>query len=109
MQPATPREEAALLSLADIHEIRDAYFEALAAAGFDVADLPAEGPALREIGLRTPPPGVRLLYGIDPARGCGLVVLGERFDRCFYGDSVRLAEQRWREFLEAGDEKRPSP
>jgi hypothetical protein len=109
VQPATPREEAALLSLTDVHEIRDAYFEALAAAGFDVADLPAGGPALREIGLRTPPPGVRLLYGIDAARGRGLVVLGERFDRSFYGDSVRLAEQRWHEFLEAGDEERPSP
>jgi hypothetical protein len=109
VRPATPRQEAALFALVDVEEIRDAYYAALAAAGFDVAELPAEGPALREIGLRTPPPGVRLLYGIDPAKRRGLVVLGERFDRSFYGDSVRLAEQRWREFLEGGDEERPAP
>ena len=107
--PATPRQEAALFALADVQEIRDAYFAALAAAGFDVADVPVASPVLREIGLRSPPPGLRLLYGIDPATSRGLVVLGERFDRSFYGDSVRLAEQRWREFLEAGSEKRASP
>jgi hypothetical protein len=107
-RPATPREEAALSALTDVREIRDAYFAALAAAGFEVADVPAHSPALREIGLRTPPPGLRLLYGIDPATNRALVVLGERFDRNFYGDSVRLAEQRWREFLEAGGEERAS-
>jgi hypothetical protein len=107
-RPATPREEAALSALADVQEIRQAYFAALAAAGFDVADVPADSPALREIGLRSPPPGLRLLYGIDPKTSRGLVVLGERFDRSFYGDSVRLAEQRWREFLEAGGEERAS-
>jgi hypothetical protein len=107
-QTATPREEAALFALADVQEIRDAYFAALGAAGFEVTDAPAEGPALREIGLRTPPPGIRLLYGVDAANGRGLVVLGERFDRSFYGDSVRLAEQRWREFLQTGGEERAS-
>jgi hypothetical protein len=30
-------------------------------------------------------------------------------DRSFYGDSVRFAEHRWREFLDAGAEERPSP
>jgi hypothetical protein len=107
-EPATPRAQAALFALADVQEIRDAYFAALAAAGFDVSDAPVRSPALREIGLRAPPPGVRLLYGIDPAGDRGLVVLGERFDRSFYGDSVRLAEQKWREFLEAGAQERVS-
>jgi hypothetical protein len=107
--PATPRQEAALFALADVEEIREAYFSALAAAGFDVADVPVRSPALREIGLRTPPPGIRLLYGVDPAGGRGLVVLGERFDRSFYGDAVRLAEQKWRAFLEAEGQERASP
>jgi hypothetical protein len=106
---ATEREEAALFALADVQEIREAYYAALAAAGFEVADVPVNAPALREIGLRSPPPGIRLLYGIDPAKGRGLVVLGERFDRSFYGDSVRFAEQRWREFLEGSGEARTSP
>ncbi len=88
--------------LADVQEIRGAYLAALAAAGFVVIDVPAHSPALREIALRAPPPGVRLLYGIDVARNRGLVVLGERFDRSFYGDSVRRAERLWQEFLAAG-------
>ena len=71
--------------------------------------MPVREAALREIGLRTPPPGIRLLYGIDPERSRGLVVLGERFDRSFYGDSVRLAEQKWREFLGAAGEETTSP
>jgi hypothetical protein len=85
--------------LADVEEIRDAYLRALAAAGFDVVDVPAHSPALREIALRTPPPGLRLLYGVDVKRNRGLVVLGELFDRSFYGDSVRRAERVWQEFL----------
>ena len=48
VRPATPREEAALSALVDVQEIREAYFAALAAAGFDVADVPAHSPALRE-------------------------------------------------------------
>ncbi len=96
---ATPEEEAELDRLFDLQEIRDAYLAALAAAGFEVIDLPAHTPALREIALRVPPPGVRLLYGIDAKNGRGLVVLGEHFDRSFYGDSVRRAERTWQEFL----------
>jgi hypothetical protein len=93
------RDVLELGRLADVQEIRDAYLRALAAAGFDVIDVPAHSPALREVGLRLPPPGLRLLYGIDVGRNRGLVVLGERFDRSFYGDSVRRAERLWQEFL----------
>ena len=57
--------------------------------------------------MRTPPPGLRLLYGIDPRRNRGLVVLGERMDRSFYGDSVRIAERQWQEFLD--DDRRATP
>jgi hypothetical protein len=98
-------EEARELGrLADVEEIREAYLAAVAAAGFDVVDVPAHSPALREIALRTPPPGLRLLYGIDVRRDRGLVVLGERFDRSFYGDSVRRAERLWQEFLSSEGE-----
>jgi hypothetical protein len=95
-------EAVELGRLADIQEIRDAYLTALAAAGFDVIDVPAHSPALREIALREPPPGARLLYGIDVRHDRGLVVLGEYFDRTFYGDSVRRAERLWQEFLTGG-------
>jgi hypothetical protein len=98
-RPPTPAEQAALAGLLDEQEIRDAYFTALAAAGFAVIDVPAHSPALREISVRAPPPGFRLLYGIDSRRKRGLVVLGEPLDRSFYGDSVRRAERLWQEFL----------
>ena len=58
----------------------------------------SQGPA----PLRMPPPGLRLLYGIDVKMNRGLVVLGERFDRSFYGDSVHRAERVWQEFLSGG-------
>jgi hypothetical protein len=96
------KEALELGRLADVEEIRAAYLTALAAAGFDVVDVPAHSPALREIALRVPAPGLRLLYGIDVGRDRGLVVLGERFDRSFYGDSVRRAERLWQEFLTSG-------
>jgi hypothetical protein len=96
----TAEEQAELARFVDAQEVRDAYLAALAAAGFELVDLPAHSHALREIALRTPPPGLRLLYGVDPARNTALVVLGERFDRTFYGDSVRRAERQWREFLD---------
>jgi hypothetical protein len=95
----TAREAVDLARLVDIAEVREAYLAALAAAGFSVVDVPAHSPALREIMLRAPPPGFRLLYGVDSPKNRALVVLGEALDRSFYGDSVRRAERVWQEFL----------
>jgi hypothetical protein len=102
-RPPTTAEAAALDRLLDEQEIRDAYLAALAAAGFKMVDLPPHSPALREIALRVPAPGFRLLYGIDVKRKRGLVVLGEPLDRSFYGDSVRVAERMWQEFMRGGE------
>jgi hypothetical protein len=95
----TPKEQAEAARLLDVEEIRAAYLAALSAAGFTVADVPAHSPALREIAVRVPAPGFRLLYGMDVRNRRALVVLGEPFDRTFYGDSVRRAERVWQEFL----------
>jgi hypothetical protein len=97
-------------------EVRRWYFEALAAAGLEVTDIPAHSHALRELSVRLPvsgqvasdPPdpnpsgraGLRLLYGVDVPRATALVVLGEQLNRAFYGDSVRRAESLWRQFLD---------
>jgi hypothetical protein len=43
-------------------------------------------------------PHVRLIYGIDVPNRRILLILGEPLDRSFYGDSVRLAERKWREY-----------
>jgi hypothetical protein len=90
---------AALERLVDTSEVREAYFAALATAGFDIEDVPPTPAALREITLRSTPPGLRILYGIDETKDRGLVVLGEWLDRSFYGDSVRKAEATWGDFL----------
>jgi hypothetical protein len=90
----------ALERFLDLTEVREAYFAALAAVGFDVVDVPAHSPALREISLRARAPGLRLLYGVETRHNRGLVVLGEWLDRSFYGDSVRRAEEVWRRFLD---------
>jgi hypothetical protein len=108
LRALTPREESDLSAFLDESAIRDEYLAALAAAGFAVADLPAHTPALREIALRAPPPGVRLLYGVDDASDRALVVLGERLDRSFYGDSVRRAERQWQAFLD-GETRKTQP
>jgi hypothetical protein len=81
-------------------ELRRIYFDVLAAAGFELTDLPAHSLSLRELSRRQPAPGFRLLYGVDAERECALFVLGERLDRTYYGDSVRRAERRWLQFLE---------
>jgi hypothetical protein len=91
---------AALARVVDVSEVRECYFAALAAAGIEAVDMPPHTAALREIALRSTPPGLRLLYGIDEPKSRGLVVLGEWFDRSFYGDSVRRAEALWAQFLE---------
>ncbi len=81
-------------------EVRRIFFEALEAAGFRVVDVPAHSLALREFSRRHPAPAFRLLYGVDVQSETALFVLGERLDRSFYGDSVRRAEQMWKQFLD---------
>jgi hypothetical protein len=81
-------------------ELRRLYFEALEAAGFRVEDVPRQTLALREVSRRAPGPAFRLLYGVHAERETALLVLGERLDRRFYGDSVRRAERMWTLFLD---------
>jgi hypothetical protein len=100
LRSPSPSTAAALARIVDVSAVRECYFAALAAAGIEVVDVPRRTAALREITLRSTPPGLRLLYGIDEPKGRGLVVLGEWLDRSFYGDSVRRAEALGAQFLE---------
>lgn len=81
-------------------EVRRIFFDALEAAGFAVVDVPVYSLALRELSRRHPSPAFRLLYGVEVKRETALFVLGEWLDRSFYGDSVRRAEQMWKQFLD---------
>jgi hypothetical protein len=92
--PRTERPEEACA------EVREMYFAALEAAGFELTDVPAHSLALREMSRRLPAPGFRVLYGVNAERETALFVLGERLDRSFYGDSVRRAERMWAQFLD---------
>lgn len=92
--PRTERSEQACA------EVREMYFAALEAAGFELTDVPAHSLALREMSRRLPAPGFRVLYGVSSERETALFVLGERLDRSFYGDSVRRAESMWKQFLD---------
>jgi hypothetical protein len=80
--------------------VRRLYFDALEAAGFEVAEPPSSARALREFSRRHPGPAFRLLYGVHAERGTGVVVLGEWLDRSYYGDSVRRAERLWQGYLQ---------
>ena len=61
----------------------------------DVADLSS---GLRELTLGELAPRGRIIYGIDTPRRRILAIVGEALDRAYYGDSVRLAERRWRDY-----------
>ena len=98
--------------------LRRAYQLVAATSGLEVSDLPLNSSALRELTIlssaadsrREGPSRHRILYGVDLRREVALVVLGERLDRSFYGDSVRRAERVWQQFLQSNVEARdPAP
>jgi hypothetical protein len=86
-----------------IQALRRAFHEVLAAAGLDVMELHDPASGLREITLRQLTPALRLLYGIDVPRKRVLVLLGEPLTRAYYGDSVRFAERRFREYMQGSE------
>jgi hypothetical protein len=98
--------------------LRQAYQTVAGAAGLEVSELPLNSSALRELTVlssaadirRERPSRHRILYGVDLRREVALVVLGERLDRNFYGDTVRRAERVWQRFLQSNAEARdPAP
>jgi hypothetical protein len=60
---------------------------------------PSDG--LRELSVGVCKPGLRVLYGVDAARSCGLLILGESLEGSAYGPSVRRAIALWNQFLES--------
>lgn len=78
--------------------LRRSLFEVLEALEVDrYAVLPSLS-GLRELTLEGEP-ALRVLYGLDvPARRV-LLISGEPLDRTYYGDSVKLAERTFAEFL----------
>lgn len=79
--------------------LRASFEQLLALVGLDARLVLGAGSGLRELCIDNVRPQLRVLFGLDfPARRL-LAILGEPLDRRYYGDSVRLAEQRWQDYL----------
>ena len=61
---------------------------------------------LRELCIDNVQPQLRVLFGLDfPAQRL-LAIWGEPLERRYYGDSVRHAEQRWRQYCDRSSTQR---
>jgi len=78
--------------------VQAALLEVLSFVGLRLEDVADRSSGLRELTVATLTPPHRLLYAIDAPRRRILAILGEALDRAYYGDSVRLAERRWRDY-----------
>ena len=78
--------------------VQAALQEVLAFVGLRPEDVVDTASGLRELTLPALTPAHRLLYAIDMPRRCILAILAEPLDRSYYGDAVRLAERRWRDY-----------
>jgi len=79
--------------------LRSAFEQLMQLVGLDAKLVLGSGSGLRELCIDNVQPQLRVLFGLDfPARRL-IAILGETLDRRYYGDAVRLAEQRWRDYL----------
>ncbi len=82
--------------------LKRAFLEVLRLVGLEPGELIDSSSGLRELTVSTVTPHVRVIYGIDVPNRRALALVGEPLTRAFYGDSVRLAERRWAEYLASG-------
>jgi hypothetical protein len=96
--PAQPESAWGERSLVAGEAVQAALLELLSCVGLRLEDVADRSSGLRELTLAELRPSHRLLYAIDAPRRRILAILGEPLDHAYYGDSVRLAERRWREY-----------
>jgi hypothetical protein len=78
--------------------VQRALCDVLARVGLAPEDVTDTESGLRELTISDAAPPMRLIYAIDVPQRRILAILGEALDRAYYGDSVQLAERRWREY-----------
>jgi hypothetical protein len=78
--------------------VKEALAKAIRMVGLEMSDLADSTSGLRELTLNGTNPRLRVIYGVDVPRKQVVLLLGEALTRAYYGDSVRLAEQRWSEY-----------
>lgn len=94
-----PALRAASASERDALGLRAAFDELLQLVGLEAKLLLGSGSGLRELCIDNVTPQLRVLFGLDfPAKRL-IAIVGEALDRRYYGDTVRLAEQRWQAYL----------
>jgi hypothetical protein len=77
--------------------VKGALETALSVVGLELGELVDRESGLRELTLANATPKLRVIYGLDVGGQRLLALIGDALIRSYYGDSVRLAEQRWRE------------
>jgi hypothetical protein len=78
--------------------LRPGFFEVLRLVGLEPTQMMNSESGLCELTIAGTEPRVHVLFGLDVAAQCIVVLVGEALTRAYYGDSVMLAEQRWREY-----------
>jgi hypothetical protein len=78
--------------------VQEALADVLSFVGLRRADVADLSSGLRELTLDELAPHCRIIYGIDTPRRRILALVGEALDRAYYGDTVRFAERRWRDY-----------
>jgi hypothetical protein len=75
--------------------IQEPFLRVLALVGIEPRAVERSESGLRELTITSTSPRLRVLFGLDPVRQRIIAILGEPLTRNYYGDSVRLAENRW--------------
>ncbi len=78
--------------------LREHFFELLRRVGFEPGAVLGSVSGLCELTITTQEPRLRVLFGVNAEASRIFVILGEALTRSYYGDSVRFAERRWREY-----------
>jgi hypothetical protein len=103
----TPREERVLqarFGLGELPEaslfraLKEAFFEVLRLVGLEPTQIMNSASGLCELTIVGTEPRLHVLFGLDAPAQRIVALLGEPLTRSYYGDSVKLAEQRWQEY-----------
>ncbi|HTA93997.1 MAG TPA: hypothetical protein VK745_30675 [Polyangiaceae bacterium] len=95
--------EAPEASLAS--SLKDGLFDVLRLVGLEPTQLMNSASGLCELTIASTEPRLHVLFGLDAPAQRIVVLLGEPLTRSYYGDSVKLAEQRWQEYCSADAEQ----
>ncbi len=114
----SPREERVLYERFGLSELEDAslsrvlresFFDVLRLVGLEPAQIMNSASGLCELTIVNTEPRLHVLFGLDAPGRRIVALLGEPLTRAYYGDSVKLAERRWREYCASDAEQRAAP